>query len=65
MWLLGHFKDFVPLYGWMDDMRCYVRFDSSSVISGRLEADNEGLCAMKLRLRLRRFRFERGSNSVR
>ena len=36
-----------------------------SVISGRREVDNERLCAMELRLRLRRFRLERGSNSVR
>ena len=46
-------------YRWMDDLRF---FDSISVISGRWADDNERLCAMKPRLRLRRFRPERGSN---
>ena len=52
-------------YGWMDDLRFYVLFNSISVIAGRCEANNERLCAMKLRLRLRRCRLERGSISVR
>ena len=51
--------------GWMDDLRFYVLFNSISVISGQWEDNNERLCAMELRLRLRRFRLERGSNSVR
>ena len=42
-------------YGWMDDMRFYVLFNSVSVISGRWEVDNDWLCAMELCLRLRRF----------
>ena len=49
----------------MVDLRFSGLFNSISVISGRCEVDNERLCAMELRLRLRRFRFERGSNSVR
>ena len=40
---------------WMDDMRFYVLFNSVSVISGRCMDDNERLCAMELRLRLRRY----------
>ena len=40
-------------------------FNSISVISGRCLDDNERLCAMELRLRLRRFRLEWGSNFVR
>ena len=51
--------------GCMDDLRVNVLFNSVSVISGRREVDNEMLCAMELRLRLRRFRLERGSNTVR
>ena len=51
--------------GWMDDLRFYVLFNSISVISGRWEVDNERLCGKELRLRLRRFRLERESNSVR
>ena len=51
--------------GWMDDMRFYVLFNSISVISGQWKVDNERLCAVELRLWLRRFRLERGSNSVR
>ena len=43
----------------------YVLFNSVSVISGRWEVDNDRLCAMELRLWLRRFRLGRGSNSVR
>ena len=50
---------------WMDDLRFYVLFNSISVISGRCEIDNGRLCAMELRLRLRRFRLEREPNSVR
>ena len=51
--------------GWMmDDMR-FTSFSTVFVISGRWKVDNERLCAMELRLRLRRFRLERGSNSVR
>ena len=44
--------------GWMDDFRFYVLFNSISVISGRCSDDNERLCAMELRLRLRRFHLE-------
>ena len=47
----------------MDDLRYYVLCDSISVISGRCEVGNERLCAMEARLRLRRFRLQRGSNS--
>ena len=42
----------------MDDLRFYVLFKSISVISGRCLDDNERLCAMELRLRLR-FYFAR------
>ena len=49
----------------MDDLRFYVLFNTVSVISGQWEVDNERLCAMQLRLRLRRFRFERDSTLVR
>ena len=49
----------------MDGLRFYVFFNSMSVISGRLEVDYDRLCAMELRLGLRRFRLKRGSNSVR
>ena len=51
--------------GWMDNLRFYVLFNSISVIPGRWEVDNEGLCAMDLCLLLRRFRLEQESNSVR
>ena len=44
------------MYGWIDDSRFYVLFNSISAISGRWADDNEGLCAMEPRLRLRRFR---------
>ena len=45
--------------GWMiDDLQFYVLFNSISVISGRCLDDNERLCAMELRLRLRRFHLE-------
>ena len=43
--------------GWMGELRFNVIFNSIPVIhvSGRWWVDNERLCAMKLRLRLRRF----------
>ena len=44
--------------GWMDDLRFYVLFNSITVISGRCLDDNERLCAMELRLRMRRFHLE-------
>ena len=45
--------------GWlMDELRFYVLFNSISVTSGQWADDNERLCAMKSRLRLRRFRLE-------
>ena len=47
----------------MDVLRYYVRLNSISVISGRWVDANERLCAMKPRLRLRRFRLEQGPNS--
>ena len=56
---------YIGTNGWMDDLRFYVLFNSISVISGRCLGDNERLCAMELRLRLRRFHLEWGSNSVR
>ena len=46
----------------MDDMRFYVLFNSISAISGRWKVDNEMLCAMELRLWLRRFRLEQKLN---
>ena len=49
---------------WLDDLRFYVLFNSISAISGQWEVDNERLCAMELRLWMRRFRLEQGSNSV-
>ena len=51
-------------HGWMDDLRFYVLFNSILVISGQRKVDNERLCAMELRLRLRRFRLDQESNSV-
>ena len=48
--------------GWMNDLRFYVLFNSIAVISGRWADNNERLSAMEPRLRLRRFRLERGSN---
>ena len=42
----------------MDDLRVYVLFNSNSFISGRCLDDNERLCAMELRLWLRRFHLE-------
>ena len=44
--------------GWMDDLQFYVLFSSISVISGRCMDDSDRLCAMELRLRLRRFQLE-------
>ena len=49
--------------GWMDDLRFYVLFNSISVISRRWADNNERLRAMEQRLRWRRFRLERSSNS--
>ena len=46
----------------MDDLLFYVLFNIILVISGQWEADNERLCATELRLQLRRFHLERGSN---
>ena len=40
--------------GWMDDLRFYVLFNSISVISGRWADENERLCAMEPRLRVKR-----------
>ena len=55
---------FTVTMGWMeDDLRFYVLFNSISVMSGQLADDNERLRAMEPRLRLRKFRLERGSNS--
>ena len=50
--------------GWMDDLRFYVLFNSISVISGRWADDNERLCAMEHRLRLKRSSPQTGSNSL-
>ena len=63
----GHKSDYYSqlcpeLDDWMDDLRFYVLFNSISVISGRWADDNEWLCVMGRRLRLRKFRLERGSN---
>ena len=41
----------------MDDLRFYVLFNSISVILGQRADDNEMLCAMEPRLRLRRVRL--------
>ena len=53
----------VSVLRWMDCLRFYVLFNSTSVISGRCLDDNERLLAMEFRLRLRRSKA--GSNSVR
>ena len=37
----------------LDDLRLYAFFNSISVISGRCVGDNERLCAMESRLRLK------------
>ena len=50
------------MFEWIDDFRFYVLLTSISVISGRWEVDNERLCAMELRLLLKRFRLERDRN---
>ena len=42
----------------MNDLRLYVLFNSISVISVQWADDNERLCEMEPRLRLRRFRLE-------
>ena len=57
----SHFE-LLKVDGWRDYLRFYLIFKSISVISGRCADDNERLCAMEPRLRLRRFRLERGSN---
>ena len=44
---------------WIDDRTIWRPFQQYF----RWEVDNERLCAMDARLRLRRFRLERGSNS--
>ena len=51
--------------GWIDDLRFYVLFNSILIASERRTDNNERLCAMEPRLRLRRFRLERGSNPLR
>ena len=61
--LTRNVKETFSVNGWMDDLRFYVLFKCISVISGRREVDNERLCAMEPRLRLRRFCIEQGSNS--
>ena len=40
--------------GWMDNLQFYVLFNSISVISGRRADENERLCAMEPRLRVKR-----------
>ena len=48
----------------MDDLRVYVLFNVQYFSYIRtMRVDNERLCAMEPRLRLRRFGIERGSNS--
>ena len=41
------------MVGWIADLRFYVLFNSTSVILGELDIDNERLYAMELCLRLR------------
>ena len=41
--------------GWIDDLRLYVLLNSISVITGRWEVENEKLCAMEPRFRLKIF----------
>ena len=49
--------------GWkMEDLRFYVLFNSTLVISGQWTGDNERLCAMEPHLQLRRFRLNWGSH---
>ena len=38
----------------MDDLQCYILFNSISVISGQWMGDNEKLCATKPHLQLKR-----------
>ena len=53
---------------WMEGLRFYVLFNSILFISGQWAYDNEKLCAMEPRLRLKRsrshagLRLTRGSN---
>ena len=54
--------DLYELYGWMDDLRFNVLFNSISVISGRLADGNEMLLAIELHLQMSRFRLEWDSN---
>ena len=51
--------------GWIDDLQFYVLFNSILIASERRADNNERLYAMEPRLRLRRFRLERGSNPLR
>ena len=37
------------LFGWMDSLRFYIRFNGILVISGRWAGDNEKFCAMESR----------------
>ena len=46
----------------MDDLRFCFLLNSISVISGVWEVDNERLCTVESRLRLRRYPLERGLN---
>ena len=39
----------------MDDLRFHILSNSISIISGRWTADNERLCAMEPRLRMKEF----------
>ena len=48
---------------WMDDLQFYDLYNSISVISERLEVENEKLCAMEPLLQLTRFCLERGLSS--
>ena len=52
----------IECLGWMNDLRFYVLFNSTSVISGRWAGDNEMLCVMEPRLRFGRFGLEQDSN---
>ena len=54
MKLLEFANNVDPDDGWMDDLRFYVLFNSISVISGQWADDNDRLCEMKPRLRLKR-----------
>ena len=61
---IGHHVLSAGIDGWMT-CDFYVLFNTVSVISGQWDVDIKRLCAMELRLRLRIFRLERESNSVR